>query len=299
MSVPSSPTSTTFAEAAIDVPSSPKSITFAEAAIDVPSSPKSITVAETMSLPSSKKSITFSEAAIDVGDEAAVLDGNERKKSLSFIMEMPSPQPDRPAEAAEETPKKPANRYLRWNLLFTAIIVIALTFPIWLAFIPVVNMYAIDIIVGMSCRHARMHAHHMCSIDRQCTLVWAYTFVNCVITVVRLRSGGSELTELYATRPSSSSARLEEAVQAATRCAPRTHTHMIAHAQASTVVETRTSCSSVPAPGRCVHVQGTDRLDQSHTGFTCPSAIGASEHIRCDRHGTTNARRGRQTQTVT
>jgi hypothetical protein len=124
----------------------------------------------TMSVPSSPRSITFAEAAIDISDEPVVFDEIERKKSLSFIMEIPSPQPDRPAEtAAENPPKKPANRYLRWNLLFTAIIVVALTFPIWLAFIPVVNLYAIDIIVGMFCMSGHAHVS-MCSIDRKCTL---------------------------------------------------------------------------------------------------------------------------------
>jgi hypothetical protein len=124
----------------------------------------------TISVPSSPRSITFAEAAIDIRDEPVVLDKTNRKKTLSFIMEIPSSESDRSAEtAAEVPPKKPANRYLRWNLLFTAIIVVALTFPIWLAFIPVVNLYAIDIIVGMSCMLGDARAS-MCSIDRKCTL---------------------------------------------------------------------------------------------------------------------------------
>jgi uncharacterized membrane protein len=42
---------------------------------------------------------------------------------------------------------KPANRYLRWNLLFTFFILFFLTCPIWLTVIPAVRNFSMEIVV--------------------------------------------------------------------------------------------------------------------------------------------------------
>uniref|UniRef100_A0A914VZB7 Uncharacterized protein n=1 Tax=Plectus sambesii TaxID=2011161 RepID=A0A914VZB7_9BILA len=42
---------------------------------------------------------------------------------------------------------KAANRYIRWNLLFTFIIVCALSSPAWISLIPTINRAAMELVV--------------------------------------------------------------------------------------------------------------------------------------------------------
>lgn len=70
------------------------------------------------------------------------------------------------------TQPKPANRYLRWNLLFTLIIVCVLSSPVWIALIPTVNEASMEIVIG-----ALLILQ----------LLWLVATVNCIRILVRLR----------------------------------------------------------------------------------------------------------------
>uniref|UniRef100_A0A914XKX4 Uncharacterized protein n=1 Tax=Plectus sambesii TaxID=2011161 RepID=A0A914XKX4_9BILA len=67
---------------------------------------------------------------------------------------------------------KKANRFLRWNLLFTVIIFVALSMPIWIALIPKVKLVAFEIVVLLVAL---------------LQIIWGIASINAIRMLIRLR----------------------------------------------------------------------------------------------------------------